>query len=129
MNKRHVFWYLCFVAVIVFIVCSKNASKIKYNNDIFTEDINNINEIDYVDNGTTHVITDQETIFKVYSELASLKLSPNNDKTQKYGHMLLKIITSEQTLELGLLSEEITIGKQKYYVDKNICSTLRNLLK
>lgn len=129
MSSRHIYWILCFMAVIVFVGCSKNLTKIKYNNDVFTEDLfNNIYEIDYVDDDTTHIITDQEAISKVYSELASLNLSPNNDETQKYGQMILRIITSDQTYDLGIRSEEISIGKQKYYVDKDICSTLRNLL-
>jgi hypothetical protein len=117
------------MTVIVLIGCSKNASKIKYNNDIFTQDIyNNISEIVYADGDKTHVITDKETITNIYSELASLEFSPYNDNIQKYGHMLINIKTNVQTIEIGLLSEEISIGSKKYYIDKDICSYLRKLI-
>ncbi len=129
MKKKYIFYCLCFVTVIVLIGCSKNTSKIKYNNDIFTKDIyNDIIEINYMENDTTHKITDSKMISNVYKELASLELSPSNDKIQKYGQMYLKIITSKQTIDIGLQSEEISIGKDKYYVDKDICTTLQNLL-
>jgi hypothetical protein len=98
-------------------------------NEIFTEDLyKNLVEIDYWNGDTKLVIDNKADIKRFYNNLSSLTLKePGAMNGQKFGHLCINLVTNNEAITIGLLSGEIIINGKKYYTDKDICDSVRNI--
>jgi hypothetical protein len=116
----------------VFRVCDTKSSKtsisVEYNNDVFTENLyNSLNEIDFFYGGD-EIIIDNEDMYNIFSKFASLTLSDASDiKEYKDGQLIIKMVTKDKIINIGLLSGEIGINAQLYLVDKDIVDEVRKI--
>ncbi|HBI72388.1 MAG TPA: hypothetical protein DEG06_00070 [Lachnospiraceae bacterium] len=134
MKKTFIFALLFFSLILILSACNKKSNKTSsdsnvYNNDIFTEDLyNSIVEIDFLYGGKEININNNDDLYSMYSQFASLILTeaPDN-KEPKDGHQIIKMVTKDKTIEIGLLSNEIIVDNTKYTVDKDIVIETRNI--
>jgi len=98
-------------------------------NDILTEDVyEQLVEIDYWNGDTKLIINNESDMKSFYNSLSSLELKePGLIDGQKEGHINIDLVTKNKTIPIGLLSGEIIINDKKYYVDKDICDTVRKI--
>jgi len=136
MKKAAIFLLLFLISIAILSSCNKKPNKIAsdsivYNNDIFTEDLyNNIIEIDGFYGGENVNITNNEDIYRIYNNLASLTITEISDnEEQKDGHLIITLVTNDETIGLGLLSDELFQDYIRYTVDKDIVNEINDILQ
>lgn len=101
----------------------------EYNNDVFTESLyHGLTEVDYWNGDEKIVITNEEDIKNIVENFTSLVLTEASDKDETiYGHQIMNLVTNDKIIGIGLLSGEIVVDNQRYYVDKNIVDSIREI--
>lgn len=85
-------------------------------------------EIDYWIADREVVVTDKNAINNIYSQFASLTLTKVSDnEPEKEGNFIINLVSSDKTMSLGLLSGELNIDGTRYYTDKDIVETTKNM--
>jgi len=136
MKKAQIFLLLFLSSIAILSACNKKSNKITsdsivYNNDIFTEDLyNNIIEIDGYYGGENVNITNNEDIYHIYNNLASLTITeiPDNEE-QKDGPLIITLVTKDKTIGIGLSSDELVRDYIRYTVDKDIVNGINDILQ
>ncbi len=133
MNKTQCF-SICvigFIVILAFTACGANnsedvVSSVEYNNDIFTEDLyNSLVEVDFWVGNEKIVINNEDDMKNIFRNFSSLILTDVPDEEPiKCGHHHIKIVTSDKTLDIGLLSGEMVVDNQRYYIDKDIIDSI-----
>lgn len=136
MNKIQRF-SVCFIGFIIILAltsCGANNNEnvddsVEYNNHIFTEDLyNSLVEVDFWVGNDKIVIKNEDDMKKIFRELSSLALTDVPDEEPiKCGHHHIDIVTSNKTLSLGLLSGEMAVENQRYYIDKDAIDSIRDI--
>lgn len=98
-------------------------------NDIFTEDLyKKLIEINYWLGDTKLVINKEADMEEIYRNLSSLKLREAAIfDGRKVGHLIIELVTEEETIPVGLLSGEIGIMGKRFYTDKDIVDPIREI--
>lgn len=99
------------------------------SSEIFTEDVyKQLKEIDYLVGDTKLVINNEADMKSFYSYLTSMKLNKaSSTDEQKVGHKIIELVLKNETISIGLLSGEININDDKYYIDKDIYDSVREI--
>lgn len=108
------------IAVFMAFGRKKSATEI-FNKDVYGQLV----EIDYWLGDTKLVINNEKDIKSIYNKLSSLKLrKPWFIDGYKDGTLSLDLVMKNETMQIGLLSDEINVNGKKYYTDKDICDSI-----
>ncbi len=136
MNKIQNFsiYFIGVIVILAFTAYRANNSEdavvsAEYNNEIFTEDLyNSLVEVDFWVGNEKIVINNEDDMKNIFRNFSSLTLTEApKEELVKCGHQSINIITSDKTLGIGLLSDEMYVENQRYYIDKDIVDSIRDI--
>ncbi len=118
---------LLFVFTVIFWMKKPDGSYISAKT-IFTEDLeSSITEIVCPLNEKKPVITERDTMEKVFRLLRSVNLRPADDE-YIMGYYMIEMNTGNDMIFLGVSNSEFVINKKHYKTDKDISDELYTLL-
>lgn len=134
MNKLLSFSFCFMGLVLIMTACGLNKKEKsvdlnEYNNDVFTRSLyNSLEEVHFWYGDEDIVIKNETDIKNIFNQLSSLELTKASEKDDYvYGYIIINIVTKDKTIIIGLLSKEIVVDDQRYYIDKDIVDSIRKI--